>query len=111
MWYPVYFVSGTMECHRNYVEEALHVSGRKRLRPVEEGIGCFCESFLLECIHIVLRRRLYAFLAGLDLYKMYSFCIECYDIYLKMSAAPVSFKDDVSVLLQPFASDIFSQLA
>lgn len=111
MWYPLYLICGAVECHCNYVEEAFHFSVWQNISPVEEGIGGFSKSFLLEYIHIVLWRSLYAFLAGLDLYKMYSFCIECYDIYLKMSASPVPFQNGVSMLQQPFAGKIFSQSA
>ena len=111
MWYPLYFIRRAMECHGYYVEKAFHVCIGQCFSPVEESVCGFCQSFLFCRIHVVLRRSLYAFLAGLHLYKMYSFRIECYDIDFKMSAAPVPFQYCMAMLLKPFAGQIFSESA
>ena len=100
LWYPFYFICGSVECHCNDIEETFHISERKAFRLVEEGTGCFCKSFLLNHIHIVLWGSLDAFLAGLDLHKMYTFGIERYDVYLKMSAPVVPFQYRMTFALQ-----------
>ena len=66
---------------------------------------------LLHMIHIVLRRSLYAFAAGLHLYKMYSIRTHRDDIYLKMSDSVVALKDCMAPAGKQVACTILSLLS
>ena len=62
-------------------------------------------------IHIVLRRCLYAFAAGLHLYKMYSIRTHRDNIYLKMSDSVVALKNRVAPASKQVACNILSLLS
>ena len=64
------------------------------------SVCCICDASLLDSSDIVLRWCLYALLAGLHFYKMYSLRIDGDDIYLKMPASPVPFKDCMPLVFQ-----------
>ena len=66
---------------------------------------------LLHMIHIVLRRSLYAFAAGLYLYKMYSIRTHRDNIYLKMSDSVVALKNRVAPAGKQVACNILSLLS
>ncbi len=63
------------KCHSHHIEEAFRCSERPVAYVVEVTQGSLYDTSLFLESDIVLRWCLYAFLAGLDLYKMYSVCI------------------------------------
>ena len=89
-----------VESDCRYIEETLVASKRQALLRLQETHGRSRDPLLLSMDHIVLRRRLDAEPAGLDLYKMYSFSIEGYYVDLKMSASVVPFQDGVPSAFQ-----------
>ena len=99
------------ECHRHNVEHAFVISVWKPFRGPEEVHRRLCCPTLLRYVHIVLRRGLYAAFAGLDLNKMQAFRAERYDVYLKVTAAPVPFKYGVPHVPEHVACNVFSQLS
>ena len=76
----------------------------------EKSFRCTCNPSLLCPIDIILWWRLYAFPAGLYLYKMYSIRADGNNIYLKMSGSPVPFDDGMTDLCQISAGQFLSNL-
>jgi hypothetical protein len=66
---------------------------------------------LFPVAYIILGRGLNIFLAGLYLYKMYSILIKRDDVYLKMSASPVSLEYRVPEPFKVSDCDILSKLS
>ena len=96
-------------CH--HVEHAFHASVWRSFSALEVP-SCRLDDVRLLCpVHVVLRRRLYAHTAGLDLYKMYSISSEGDYVDLEVSATPVPFEDLVSQPFQKRACDVFSLLS
>ena len=96
------------ECYRRNIKKAFVIAIRQSFPCFKEVCGGFNYSCLLQTVNILLWRSLDVQSAGLDLYKMYSFLIEGYNVYLKMSASPVPFKYSVSVPLQEVAHYLFA---
>ena len=74
----------------------------------EKSFRCICNPSLLCPIDIILWWRLYAFPAGLYLYKMYSICGSRNNVYLKMPYPEVAFKNHMPFRLKQSAGDVFS---
>ena len=92
----------------HYVEHAFHASVWRSLSALEVSSCRLDDVSLLGPIHIVLRWRLYAHPAGLDLYKMYSIDGKGNDVDFQMPASPVSFQDCVSHTLKQAARNILA---
>ena len=100
-----------LECDCHYIKHAFQASVRFSGSAAEVSAGGPYYASLLCSVYIFLRRCLYAPAAGLDLYKMYSNCVERYDVYLQMSAAPVPFEDGMPHALKQCACNVFSPLS
>ena len=92
----------------HYVEHAFHASVGRSLAAPEVSACGLDDVCLLGSVHIVLRRRLYAEAAGLDLYKMYSISSKGDNVDFKMSAPPVPLKNLMSQTLQKCTCDILA---
>ena len=105
---PLCRVLVAVKCHSHHIEHAFVAAERLSPAASEETLCRTYDPALLSPVYTFLRGSLYAFAAGLDLYKMYSSCIIRNDVNLKMPAAPVSFQDNMSHAFQHSAGDIFS---
>ena len=88
------FISGKCDCC--HIEKAFHIPEHSAFFTAEESLcrsGC---PSLLGGVDIVLRCPLYAFSAGLYLYKMYSIRIERNYVDFKVGTPPVPFQYSVS---------------
>ena len=103
-------VSVACESYRHDIEHHLMTSIRHSLSASEEALCRLHDIALLLSVHAHLRGSLYVFLAGLDLYKMYSFGVVRDQIHLKMPAPPVPFKDGVAHFPQKLAGQVFSKM-
>ena len=85
------------------------VTAERKSFPASEKPLCRrCNLLLLCAVYIFLWRSLYAFAAGLHLYKMYSIRAFRDDVDLKMPYAEVALKDCVSISAEQAASGFFS---
>ena len=111
MWKPFGLMLIALKSYGHHIEHAFHASvGRPLAAPEVSacGLDYVC---LLGPVHVVLRRRLYAQPAGLDLYKMYSIGSKGDYVDFQMSAPPVPLKNLMSQTLQKRTCDIFSLLS
>lgn len=91
----------------NDIEYTFKVPAWKPLCGVEITQGCFYYLFLFCSVDIFLRWSLYAFLAGLYFYKMYSVRIDGNNVNFQMSVSPVAFENRVSHALEMPAGQFF----
>ena len=108
MWKPFGLMLIAFKSYGQYVKHAFHASVGRPLAAPEVSACGFDDVRLLGTVHIVLRRRLYAEAAGLDLYKMYSLSSKGDNVDFQMSAPPVPLKNLMSQTLQKCACDILA---
>lgn len=108
MWKPFGLMLIAFKSYGHYVEHAFHASVGRSLAASEVSACGLDDVRLLGTVHIVLRRRLYAAAAGLDLYKMYSISSKGDNVDFQMSAPPVPLKNLMSQTLQKCACDILA---
>ena len=108
---PFHFLPVIVKSYGNDIEHTFKVSSRKSSARVQISAGSFGNIPLLFIIHTFLRWGLYVFLAGLDLYKMYSFLIHRNDVYFQMATSPVPLKNRMTYAFQISAGRIFSSSA
>ena len=111
MWKPFGLMLIAFKSYGHYVKHAFHASVGRSLAASEVSACGLDDVRLLGTVHIVLRRRLYAEAAGLDLYKMYSIRTKGYYVDLEVSATPVPFENLMSQAFQKRTCDIFSLLS
>ena len=108
---PLHLWRLTLECHRDNVERTFVTAVWHSMPAVEETQCRAGYARLLRMSHVFLRGGLYAFLAGLYLYKMYSILCERDDVDLQVPASPVSGHYRVPETFQMGAGDVFSSFA
>ena len=97
-------------CYGYNVKLAVSAAECAPLAAFEKSTRSLDYLRLFSSVHIFLRWRLYAFPAGLYLYKMYSIRADGNNIYLKMSGPPVPFDDGMTDLCQISAGQFLSNL-
>lgn len=99
------------ECDGDYIKHAFFVPYSCAFPFSEITLRRFDNLFLLLYVYIFLWRSLNAVTSGLDLHKMYSILVAGDDVYLQVSAAPVSLQYHVSTFFEKPAGYVFSFLS